>query len=146
MARSFLCIKCNVEFPTDAIYMAHKKGDHKTYLDQSTPLESLPVPTPPPGVPLEGAEMPSKEFIEIVKRIEGEKEESTPTETSRPSQHPTELPKADPIKLEYIYRGVCPEDRAQITTLELDVAEKHFCIAICSVCKKQLETKEVEKI
>lgn len=131
-------IQCNVEFPTEASYFAHKKSGHKTGLDKATPLDTLPIPTPPPGVQT----APSPEFMEIVNRIEAEPAPSNPT----PSQHPTSLPPADPIRLEYVYTGVCPDDRSPVTTLEIDVASKHFAIAFCGSCKKQLENKEVSKL
>lgn len=51
-----------------------------------------------------------------------------------------------PITLGYVYEGNCPNCLGSITTLEMDVDKKHFCIAHCIKCNKQLETREVAKL
>lgn len=51
-----------------------------------------------------------------------------------------------PITLEYIYKGQCPECVGNITTLEMDVDKKHFCLAHCIKCNKQYVTREVIKL
>lgn len=51
-----------------------------------------------------------------------------------------------PPQLTYLYKGTCPHCSTQVTTLEVDVANKHYCIAMCTRCNKQLETKEVVKL
>ncbi len=130
-----ICIPCNMEFPSDAIYIRHKNSGHVAFREKGIVLDSPPEPLLPPGFP-----EPTSEFVEMVNRIENK------TEEPKPSQHPSELPPASPITLEYIWRGECPSDRASVTTLELDVANKHFCIAICSICRKQLATMEVAKL
>lgn len=134
-----ICVKCGLEFPSDAIYLAHKKGDHLTNLDKGISIEEPPIPESPPGISPEA--LPSPEFIEQINRIENKEEIQTP-----PSQHPTELPEAEPIKLIYLFKGQCPEHRTPIDTLELDVSDKHFVIAVCSTNKEQLETKEVASL
>src|SRR5690349_21021461 len=107
MARSFLCIKCNLEFPNDTIYLAHKQSGHTSHLDKAARLDEPPTPIPPPGVPKEA--LPSPEFMEQIQRIEAEKqkalsEQEKPVESnSRPSQHPSELPAASPVMLTYRY-------------------------------------------
>lgn len=136
-----MCIPCNVEFPSDALYMKHKQSGHKL-MEKATPLESLPIPTAPPGVPPEA--LPSPEFIEQVKRIE---EEKKPTEeATKPSQHPSELPKAIPLTIEYIWKGEHEKCRRQPSTLKLEVGGKFFSVAYCETCKEQLESKEVAKL
>ena len=131
-----------MEFPSDFVYLAHKKGNHKTQLEKGVPIEPPPIPTPPLGVSPEA--LPTQEFIEQVKRIEDAKEEATGDST--PSQHPPEMPPAQPVVLTYKFTGECSEHRQPVDTLELDVAEKHFAIAICPTCKKQLVTREVAKL
>lgn len=139
---SMMCIQCSVEFPSDALYVKHKKSGHKL-MDQATPLDAPPVPTPPPGVPTES--MPSEEFMEAVKRIE-DKDKTQASEGSAPSQHPSELPPTAPIILTYFYKGECPDHRVAIETLELDVENNHFCVAYCAVGKHQVQTKQVVKL
>ena len=120
--------------------MTHKQSGHKSNLDQATPLESPAASIPPPGIP--ASAMPSAEFMETVQRIESQE----PGEASKPSQHPSELPKAEPIRLTYMWSGECPEHRRPINTLELDIDKKHFCIAYCATGNHQLEVKEVAKL
>lgn len=139
---TMMCIACSVEFPSDAVYLKHKKSGH-ALMDQATPIGEVATPTPPPGVP--ATAMPSPEFIEQVKRIEQEKEK--PAEShSTASQHPSELPAAQPLILTYKYVGECPEHRNPVDTLELDVAKEHFCVAYCPSGKHQVETKGVTKL
>jgi len=135
--------QCNVEFPSDALYLVHKKAGHKGGLEKATPIEAPPLPTPPPGVMPESA--PSPEFLEMVSRIE-RKKETPPESNPTPSQHPSELPQSKPISLEYHYSGECPDCRTPIATLEIDVEKKHFCIAFCSSENKQLQSREVAKL
>jgi hypothetical protein len=142
MARSFLCINCSIQFPNDAAYMVHKKSGHVD-MTGATPLDS---PTPsnsplPPGIPESAA--PSPEFMETIKRLEGAKE---PEPSSTPSQHPTELPKAAPLVLEYVWKGEHEKCRRQPSTLKLEVGGKFFSVAYCDSCKEQLESKEVTKL
>lgn len=142
MARSFLCIPCNVQFPSDAIYMAHKQSGHVS-MEKAVPLDP---PTPsnsplPPGIPESAA--PSPEFLEAVKRIEGQ---TTPEEPTKASQHPTELPKAAPLVLEYIWKGEHEKCRRQPGTLKLEVGGSFFSVAYCESCKEQLESREVNKL
>lgn len=59
---------------------------------------------------------------------------------------PTPTPKPEPIALTYLYKGKCNTCSGPLTTLELDVESKHFCIALCNRCSKQCETKEVVKL
>ena len=134
--------QCNVEFPSDAAYLAHKKAGHSKATLKGTPIESPPIPTPPPGVPVEA--MPTPEFMEMVNRIEGEKKPAE--DVSAPSQHPSELPPTQKIQLTYKYTGECPEHRVTVDTLELDIDKNHFCIAFCPSGKHQIETKQVAKL
>ena len=75
--------------------------------------------------------------------------------TSRPKLPPIKIiepkkeqeqPKPEPLILKYIYTGICPDDSSQVSTLEIDIAKKHFVIAVCLQCKKQLSVKEVIKL
>ncbi len=54
--------------------------------------------------------------------------------------------KPQDIKLGYIYTGQCPKCSSAITTLELDVLKKHFVVAHCTRCNKQLDSKEVVRL
>jgi len=58
----------------------------------------------------------------------------------------TSTPVKTPIKLTYLYKGQCPDCAGPITTLEIDVEKKHFYIAMCNRCNKQLDTREVKKL
>lgn len=110
-------------------------------MEKAVPLDTPTPPSSPlpPGIPDSAA--PSPEFLEAVKRIEGQTEEPT-----KASQHPPELPEAQPLKLTYKYVGECPEHRTPVDTLELDVAKSHFCIAYCASGKHQIESREVVKL
>lgn len=55
-------------------------------------------------------------------------------------------PKPIPIQLTYLFKGQCLDCLGPVSTIELDINKKHFCIAMCQRCNKQLETKEVEKL
>jgi hypothetical protein len=136
--------QCNVEFPSDAAYLVHKKAGHIGNLEGSTPIEAPPVPTPPPGVPA-GA-MPSPELMEQIQRIENKKDEKPATGDSTPSQHPSSLPPAVPLVLEYVWKGEHEKCRRQPGTLKLEVGGKFFSVAYCESCKEQLASKEVANL
>lgn len=51
-----------------------------------------------------------------------------------------------PIELTYVFKGMCPTCANSVSTLEIDIEDKHFCIAVCSRCQKQCRTKEVAKL
>lgn len=51
-----------------------------------------------------------------------------------------------PVTLKYVYQGQCTDCSQPVTTLEIDVDKKHFCIAMCTRCNKQVLTKEVVKL
>lgn len=55
-----------------------------------------------------------------------------------------------PIKLAYVYKGACDTCRNPVETLEQDIdvdgKERHFVLAYCLNCKKQLLNKEVKKL
>ena len=59
---------------------------------------------------------------------------------------PANKPKPKPIELTYVYTGLCPTCGGQISTLEIDIDKKHFCIAHCNRCNKQHDTREVKKL
>ena len=134
----FIDNQCNVEFPSDADYLLHKKANHSKETLKGNRLET----SIPSGVPPEA--LPSPEFIATINRLESQKQEEEPS--SRPSQHPTELPAAAPIKLTYVWTGECSEHRRPVSSLELDVAEKHFSIAFCPAGNHQIEAKEVAQL
>jgi hypothetical protein len=48
-----------------------------------------------------------------------------------------------PITLKYKYDGTCPTCHQDVSTLELDTDGKHFAVAFCLFCKKQVESREV---
>ena len=48
-----------------------------------------------------------------------------------------------PITLKYKYDGTCPTCHQDVSTLELDTDGKHFALAFCLFCKKQVESREV---
>ena len=54
--------------------------------------------------------------------------------------------KTNPIRLKYLYEGDCPNCRRGVSTLELDVASKHYVVAYCVFCKNQHEQREVVKL
>lgn len=67
----------------------------------------------------------------------------------QPTMTPTlvekqQMPK--PVTLKYVYQGQCPDCSQPITTLEIDIEKKHFCIAMCTRCNKQVATREVVKL
>ena len=136
-----LCIKCNYEFPSDAIYETHKKSGHQ-FMSNGTPLEDPnPQPEVPPGIPSES--LPTPEFIAQVQAMETpQPEEPAPT----PSTHPTELPPVKELKLTYVWVGECETCRIPPTTIELDVKDSHFVVAVCDRCKQQLQSQEVAKL
>jgi len=135
-----MCVPCSVEFESDAVYLKHKKSGHTEFLDQSTPLDSPPIPTP--LVPQEA--MLTPELVEMINRIDGK--DKAPEEPSKASQHPSELPKAAPLVLEYIWKGEHEKCRRQPSTLKLEVGGKFFSVAYCESCKEQLESREVTKL
>lgn len=67
--------------------------------------------------------------------------------TFNPQTQPVDTVASTPLKLEYVYKGKCPVCSAtQVRTIELDVAKKHFCVAYCNQCQRQIEEKEVVKL
>jgi hypothetical protein len=71
----------------------------------------------------------------------------TPVKQAEPIEiKPVQTQKPREIKLTYVYAGQCDACGQQVTTVELDVIKKHYCIAMCTRCNKQLATKEVEKL
>lgn len=55
-------------------------------------------------------------------------------------------PVIKPVVLKYVYQGQCSDCSQPVTTLEIDVEKKHFCIAMCTRCNKQVATREVLKL
>lgn len=51
-----------------------------------------------------------------------------------------------PVVLKYVYQGQCSDCSQPVTTLELDIEKKHFCIAMCTRCNNQVATREVVKL
>jgi hypothetical protein len=135
---------CNIEFDSEEYYLIHKKSGHQGSLDHAVSIETPPIPTPPPGVPKDA--LPSKEFMETINRIEQKKNTTPPAPSTPPSRHPTELPEVKSVQLTYKFIGECPEHRVAVDTLELDILNKHFCVAVCPSCRKQLLTREVAKL
>lgn len=58
----------------------------------------------------------------------------------------TPTPVIKPVVLKYVYQGQCSDCLQPVTTLELNIEKKHFCIAMCTRCNKQVLTKEVVKL
>ena len=128
MPKRALCMKCSLEFASEADYQKHKDAGHT---GGGTPI----APS--------GQTVPA-EFIAQVERIENK---------DTPPVAPTELPAAPvvaPIGLSYVYTGSCPSCNVAVSTLELDIevekAEQHVVVAFCPNCKKQLQTRKVEKL
>lgn len=143
MARSVMCIPCNFKFISEEAFQVHKQSKHTIFVN-GTPIED---PTPPQepvipdGIPPEA--LPSPEFIQQVQEMEKAKQAD---QDSKPSQHPNELPPAKELKLTYLWVGECPTCRIPPTSIELDVRDIHFVVAICDRCKAQLDSKEVAKL
>jgi hypothetical protein len=60
-----------------------------------------------------------------------------------------EKKKPEPLKLEYVWRGDCPECGNHVDTLDIDAGQekgKTLAIAFCSKCRKQLSYRPVEKL
>ena len=126
MSKKALCISCGMEFPSEEAFQAHKDGGHKTKGDIVSPVT---------------ASLPNQDFIDAVNRIE---KKDTPSKEDQ--QKDLKMPEPKPISLTYLYVGECPTCRGPVTTLEIDIEKIHMCICYCNNCKKQLESRKVEKL
>ena len=131
MARHAICIKCNLDFPSEASYELHVKSGHTK--------QGIGVLITSPNVAPEA--LPTPEFMEALNRIEAKQEEAKVT----PPVIPVEVV-SDPIKLTYLFKGNCPTDKTVVETIELEADDKYYVIARCPTCKVQLETKKVVKL
>jgi len=80
---------------------------------------------------------------DLVAHVASHKVKTTVTK-AKPT--PVVQKKVTPIQLTYVYKGLCNKCGGTLSTIELDVAKKHFAIALCSRCNTQCETKEVVKL
>src|SRR3990167_8942051 len=118
MAKQVLCISCNLAFSSEEDFQSHKKGGHKT---GGVSLSNPEVPAPTP------------EFLETIQRIE-ERKTSIPTSPENVSPvAPQGVPEA--IKLIYKYSGKCPEHNVDVDIVEIDIAKRHFAVAVCPLDK-----------
>lgn len=146
-----MCMECNMEFPSIEAYIAHKNSGHTIpgiKIDAVSPPKTDPAI--PPNVPPEAiADNDFIQKVEAIKQREAEK--------FKLSQHKEEMqkeaariqantPKPKKVELTYLYIGDCPDDGSHVMTLEVDIGIKHFAIAVCNSCKKQLDSKEVVKL
>ena len=60
--------------------------------------------------------------------------------------HPPETKVTKAVTLAYVYVGECSDCGKAVDTLEVDVDKKHFCIAWCNACKKQVSLREVVRL
>jgi hypothetical protein len=124
-----------MEFSTDAEYKAHKESGHT--------LPGTPLPGPD-GNPVA---VPSPDFIEAVERIKKQGEIQ-----QLPEAVPNNSPIPAPIRLTYLYTGHCPDCNLVVNTLELDLTvgktkeQVHVVAAFCPNCKKQIESREVQRL
>ena len=138
------CLACTppTKWETEAEYNDHLITFHGTSsADEAMKLEkakreNTPV-TLPPGIPPEA--IPTPEFTKMMQEIERPKA-SQVTPAPVPASVPT--PVIEPISLKYKYEGMdsCGN---KVTTLELDSEGKHFVVAYCLICQKQVEIREV---
>lgn len=138
------CPACTppTNWETDAEYQDHLVTFHGTNsADEAMKLErakraNTPVDLPP-GIPPEA--IPTPEFTKMMQEIERPKA-SQATPAPVPASVPT--PVIEPISLKYKYEGMdsCGN---KVTTLELDSEGKHFVVAYCLICNKQVQIREV---
>lgn len=97
----------------------------------------------PPGV--NPGDLPSAEFLQTIKEMEEAKNAPPPPKPTVAQPTKPQTPSAQPIQLTYKYTGAC-ENGHQVATLETDVENKHFAIAYCLQCNKQVESREVANL
>lgn len=132
MAALFICPQDNQSFPTHEALKEHKLSGHVTRGETTTNQEMNP------------------EFLETLKAMkEAEQAKANTAKNLAPDGTELKLPTPKPlapIRLTYLYEGDCPNDRTPISTLELDIKETHFVIAVCLTCKDQLASREAPKL
>lgn len=153
MARSTLCMACNppTEWSTEDEYKAHLLNDHgannigEAMAKEKTKKVNTPNSVLPPGITAK--DLPDPEFLATIKRIEG-----SPTPSPSNSVPPVYVPpippvkKAEEIKLEYLYKGSCPDCLTPIDTIALenpDDDSSMYVTAWCNSCKKKLSQNKV---
>lgn len=155
-----VCISCELGAPEipEEEYAAHMQNVHGGgQIASIQQAKSIKANIPqgmdlPPGVKAE--DLPSPDFIATVAEMERlEKEEKSkpklkPQETTvkdSPPDASNPVAQKKPILLTYSYTGDCDNGHG-VSTLEMDVEGKHFCIAFCLQCNKQIESKEVANL
>jgi hypothetical protein len=94
----------------------------------------------------------AESYKQLKKHMKSEhiKTDSKPQVTHEPNIEDTikNLKQPAPIRLEYNYKGTCPDCASQVETivLELDKKTRVTVVAWCPRCKKQLETREEAKL
>lgn len=114
-------------FSSDELLQQHKVSGHS--------LKGVPILLPD--------SLPSPEFVETIKRIE--QKENPPEVLSVKPQDAPQSP-IEAVRLTYTFKGFCPKDKVGIKTLEMDVIGKHFCLAVCPVCDKVWQQREVANL
>lgn len=139
------CLACTppTKWETEAEYNDHLVTFHgTTSADEAMKIEkakraNTPV-TLPPGIPPEAA--PTPEFTQMMQQIEKPKVATPPPAPVAPP-----VVTIEPVTLKYKYEGMdsCGN---KVTTLELDSEGKHFVVAYCLICQKQVEIREVANL
>ena len=120
---SFICDKCDQEFPQTP------QGKQDWLLHRAT------------------HDAPQGKVGLTATKIEVVKKSMSAAEIKK--EKAVEKEKKDKLTLEYVWKGSCPTCGNYVETLEVDVGQpkgKTVVIAFCSVCKKQLVYRPVEKL
>lgn len=133
MAKTALCISCNMVFPSEQSFESHKTSGHST-----------------PGTLID---TPDAEFVQRIQELE-QAQATPPTDPVEADKHKKEMeerlkaitPEPKKVQLTYFYTGDCDVCLKPVTTLEVDVDGKHHVIAYCTNDNKQLIQREVANL
>lgn len=145
--KTMLCIKCNMSFPSEKEFEAHKASGHTI---PGTPIDA-PDQQLPPGIPSNA--LPDAEFMQRIQELE-QAQATPPTDPIEAEKHKKEMeerlkaitPEPKKVQLTYFYTGDCDVCLKPVTTLEVDVDGKHHVIAYCTQDNKQIIQREVANL
>lgn len=152
-----ICVVCPAGAPEieESEYAEHMTTIHGgSQMGAIKAQRNIPKQAPvdlPPGV--SPADLPDPDFLATI--AEMEKEAARPQKPVLPqttksqgiveNSPPRPVTEKKPITLTYKYTGQ-DEVGHDVATLETDVADKHFAIAYCLQCNKQIESREVANL
>lgn len=146
-----MCLACQEpqEFKNDKEYKEHLLKVHGATTSQGAmDVERAKKMNAPVNLPggISEKDLPNKEFLETVKRIEEQKKAEASLPPSPPQLQPTQIqPQSSTVVLKYKYEGR-NDCGHELKTIMLETDDKLYAIGYDIVCDKMVKKIEVTPI